>query len=245
MSCPSEQVTGFVDGALDDATRAQVEAHLAGCALCRAQVDFERSARTRLRMLPGTEPRPGFEEELRRRLKEARPRHWRWTLPLAAGLSALALWGRSAPPFVALELALDHAKCFSFQRLPAEVWGGEPAGLAAWFAAKGPELPPLPSSAGGLSLVGARYCPLLDRRVAHLYYTSDGRHLSVFVVPGGLHGDGAFDHRVVGRYVRLLRVAGAQVGIVGEHREDVRALESSLTRTVAALLVDHDPRPLR
>jgi hypothetical protein len=156
----------------------------------------------------------------------------------------MVLWGRSAAPFVALELALDHAKCFSFERLPAEVWGGEPAALAPWFEDRGTELPPLPSSVGGLSLLGGRYCPLLDRRAAHLYYTSDGRHVSVFVVPGTLYGGDGFDRRVAGRHVRLLRVTGAQVGIVGEHREDVRALEGSLTRTVAAL-VESSGGPLR
>ena len=188
MSCASEQVTGYVDGALDDATRVQIEAHLAECDLCRKQAEFERGLRARLRRLPGPEPRPGFEAELRRRIRLQRPRRWRWALPIAAGLAVLAFWGRNAAPFVALELALDHAKCFSFERLPAEVWGGDPASLAEWFEAKGTELPPLPPTAGGLSLVGGRYCPLLDRRAAHLYYTSDGRHLSVFVLAGRLYG---------------------------------------------------------
>jgi anti-sigma factor RsiW len=242
VSCPAEQVTGYVDGALDDATRARIEAHLAECAACRAQADFERGVRARLRALPGPEPRPGFEDDVRRHLAAGRPRRWRWALPLAAGLAAIALWGRSAAPFVAVELALDHAKCFSFERLPAEVWGGEPAVLAQWFEDRGTELPPLPSAVGGLTLLGGRYCPLLDRRAAHLYYTADGRHVSVYVVPGRLYGGDGFDRRVAGRHVRLMQVTGAHVGIVGEHRDDVRALEGSLTRTVATLLRPRPPR---
>lgn len=244
MSCPSEQLTGYVDGALDDAARAEVERHLAGCAACREQAEFERGVRARLRALPGPEPRHGFEGDVRRRIRDQRPRRWTRVLPLAAGLAALALWGRGAAPFVALELALDHRHCFSSPRLPAEVWGGDPANLAIWFEARGTELPALPPSAGGLSLVGGRYCGLLDRRAAHLYYTADGRHLSVYVVPGRLYGADAFGARVAGKQVRLLRVADVQVGIVAEHAEDVRSLESSLTRTVATLIEPgvFDPR---
>jgi anti-sigma factor RsiW len=236
VSCPSEQVTGYVDGALDDAARAEVERHLAGCAACREQAEFERGVRARLRGLRGPQPTAAFEEDVRRRIRDQRPHVWRRVLPLAAGLAALVFWGRGAAPFVALELALDHAHCFSFPRLPAEVWGGDPATLAAWFEARGTELPSLPSAAGDLSLVGGRYCGLLDRRAAHLYYTADGRHLSIYVVPGRVYGADSFGARIAGRQVRLLKVAGAQVAIVSEHAQDVRALESSLTMTVAALI---------
>ena len=84
------------------------------------------------------------------------------------------------------------------------------------------------------TLVGARYCPLLDRRVAHLYYTSDGRHLSMYVVPGTVRSVG-FAQRVAGRHVRLATLGGHHVGIVAEHREDVEAFARSLTTTVALL----------
>ena len=236
MSCPSEHVTGYVDGVLDAATRREVEAHLADCPSCREQAAFERKTRERLRALPAPEPRPGFEDALRQAIRRRRPSRLRWALPLAAGLSALVFWGRGAAPFVAFELTLDHAKCFSRARLPAQVWGDEVARLAPWFEARGTALPPLPHSAGGLALVGGRYCPLLDRRAVHLYYAADGRHVSLFVIPGSLHGEEGFARRVAGRQVRLLRVAGSQLGIVGEHRGDVEAFERALTTTVATLL---------
>jgi anti-sigma factor RsiW len=236
LSCPSELVTGYVDGVLDAVTRAEVEAHLASCPSCRQQAAFESETRRRLRALPVPEPRHGFEEALRQAIRERRPSRLRWAVPLAAGLSVLVLWGRGAAPFVAFELALDHAKCFSRARLPAQVWGDEVARLAPWFEARGTALPPLPHSAGGLALVGGRYCPLLDRRAVHLYYVADGRHVSLFVIPGSLHGANGFARRVAGRQVRLLRVAGSQLGIVAEHHDDVAAFERALTTTVAALL---------
>jgi anti-sigma factor RsiW len=232
VTCRPELVTGYLDGALDDALRADVEAHLAECPRCGEQMEFERRARGLLRALPRPEPRAGFEHELRRRLRAQRPGRWRWALPLVAGL-AVVLWGRAAAPFVALELALDHAKCFSRGRLPAELWTPDPEHATSWFAQRGTALPHLPASAGGLSLVGARYCPLLDRRVAHLYYTSAGRHLSLFVLPGPLRGDLGSARRVVGRHVQLVTVAGQHVGIVGERHEDVAAFERSFHTTLA------------
>lgn len=236
MTCKPELVTGYVDGALDDALRAEVEAHLATCPHCAGRAEFEREARSLLRGLPPIEPRAGFEADLLRRLRRAGPSRGRWALPLAAGLAALLMWGRGAAPFVALELSLDHAKCFSHQTLPAEVWADDPERLSRWFSERGTLLPQIPAQAGGLSLVGGRYCPLLDRQVAHLYYTSNGRRVSLFVLPGALHGERGFARRLAGRHVRLLSVAGEHVGIVGEHREDVAAFEHSIVTTLALRL---------
>jgi anti-sigma factor RsiW len=233
VSCRPELVTGYVDGALDDALQAEVGRHLEACPACREQAEFERRARSLLRALPLPEARPGFEAGLRERLRTERPSRRRWLLPLAAGLAALLFWGRSSASFVALELSLDHAKCFSRGTLPAKLWTTDPDHAARWFQDQGTPLPHLPPSAGGLTLVGARYCPLLDRQVAHLYYTSDGRHLSVYVVPGTVRGDDGFARRLVGRHVRLETLAGQHVGIVAEHREDVAAFARALTTTVA------------
>jgi anti-sigma factor RsiW len=233
VSCRPELVTGYVDGALDATPAAEIEAHLATCQRCREQAEFERRARSLWQALPQREPNAGFEDKLRRRLRAERPARWRWALPLAAGLAALVFWGRSAAPFVALELSLDHAKCFSRGTLPAKVWADDPERVNRWFSERGTPLPPVPASAGGLSLVGGRYCPLLDRQAAHLYYTSDGRHVSLYVLPGSLHGERGFARRVAGRHVRLLSVAGEHVGIVAEHREDVAAFEHSLVTTLA------------
>lgn len=233
MTCRPELVTGYVDGALDRTPQAEVEAHLATCQRCREQAEFDRRARSLLQALPRLEPSAGFEDKLRRRLRAERPARWRWALPLAAGLAALVFWGSAAAPFVALELSLDHAKCFSRGTLPAKVWADDPERVTRWFSERGTPLPLVPASAGGLSLVGGRHCPLLDRQAAHLYYTSDGRHVSLYVLPGSLRGDQGFARRVAGRYVHLLSVAGQHVGIVGEHGEDVAAFERSLVTTLA------------
>jgi hypothetical protein len=158
----------------------------------------------------------------------------RWALPLAAALLA-AVWLRGYAPFVAWDLARDHAKCFSRQPVPAKVWSGEPARVAGWFRESGTELPALPTQVGDLALVGARYCPLVSLASApHVYYGSVGRHASVFVVPQGVRFEDPRASQARGEHVRLLRVEGRVVGIVAEEEDDVRALERALAPVLAA-----------
>jgi len=233
VSCDGERVTAYVDGALDEAGQAQMEDHLRGCPACREQVDFERLLKRRLAALPAAEPAAGLEEAVRRRLRTKGPRVWRWALPLAAGLTVLVLWARSAAPFVAWELSRDHDHCFAKKVLPAQLWSSHPPTVAAWFERRGTALPEVPESAGGLELVGARYCPLVDRKVAHLYYATGPRHLSLYVVPGPVRLERTHRTRARGNTVRLLRVAGATVGLVSEEAATVEAFERALTTAVA------------
>jgi len=238
VSCVPELGTGYVDGALDEASRAAVEAHLAGCAACRDQVAYERALRQRLRALAPVEPRPALAAEVRKGLRPRTPLAVRVLLPIAAGLAVLFLWGRGAAPFVAWELARDHDHCFAKPVLPAQVWSDDPAHVTAWFARQGTQLPAVPAAAGGLELVGARYCPLIDRKVGHLYYAGRGRHLSVYAVPGSVRFPREFLDRPRARVVRLLRVEGRTVGLVGERPEDVAAFERALTATYARLTLE-------
>jgi anti-sigma factor RsiW len=230
VSCDPERVTAYVDGALDEAEGAELAAHIQGCAACREQESFERGLRARLQALPPAEPRAGFQDRLRRRLRRRSP--LRYALPLAAAL-LLAVWARGSEPFVAWAVALDHKKCFHKERLPAKVWSGDPAMIARWFEARGTTLPLIPATAGGLELVGARYCPLIDvSRAAHVYYESADRHLSLFVIGRRLRGSG-WSGVAAGQVVRIFRSGGTQVALVGDTEADVSAVAQALSTRVA------------
>jgi anti-sigma factor RsiW len=234
MSCEPEKVTGYVDDALEAQERAQVLAHLADCPSCRRQVAEEQHVRAHLRALPDFEPRPAFAHELRQRLA-GRPRQGFWALPLAASVALLALWARGAAPFVAYELARDHAHCFDRASLPAKVWSDDAAVVTAWFEGQGTSLPLIPENVAGLGLVGARYCPLLDRFAAHLYYTGGDRRASLFVLKGPARFGDAYEGRIGAQTVLLFRSAGTTVGIVSERPEDAEAFRRKFTTTIAAL----------
>ena len=239
MSCNPERVTAYVDGALDAAGGLELEAHLEACPECRAQAEEERALRAQLRALPPASPPPGLEARVRRSLRPRR-RAASWLLPLAAGLVALLAWSRGAAPFVAWELSRDHDHCFGGRRLPAKVWSSDPAYVAEWFQEQGTSVPVIPEAAGGLELVGARYCTLLDRRVAHLYYSNGEHHLSLFLVPGPIR-DLSREKRPRGNFVRLLRVGGTTVGLVSEEENSVEAFRRALSTTLAGDFdrVDH------
>jgi anti-sigma factor RsiW len=231
MSCDAERVTAYVDDALAPAERVAVEAHLAECPECRAQAEEERELRARLRGLAPAEPPARLEARMRRSLR-SRPGAARWLLPLAAGLVVLLAWGRGATPFVAWELSRDHDHCFGHRRLPAEVWSSDPSRVSEWLERRGTTVPVIPDVAAGLELVGARYCTLVDRTVAHLYYTSGDKHLSLFLVPGPVRSTSR-ELRPRGNFVRLMRVGGTMVGLVSEEEASVEAFERALSTTVA------------
>ena len=242
MSCEPERVTGYVDGELSVEERARVEEHLRTCAACREQAEAEQALRARIRVLPEVEPPAGIERRLRAKLRAARPSPWRVLLPLAATFIAGLLWAAGSPAVVAWELSRDHDACFGKESLPAEVFTNDAASAVARLEPKAAAMPALPDAAGGLELVGGRHCPLADRRVVHLYYATGKRRVSVFVVPGAVRLERSYAGVARGNAVRLLRVAGTTVGLVGEHPDDVAAFEQALIQTRAA--AEAAPSPL-
>lgn len=233
MSCEPELVTGLVDGELGAQERARLEAHLAGCPACARQAAEERELRGRLRALAPPELPAGLVE--RARAAAVRPRRLLRAvgLPLAAALVLGLLVARGAPRVLALQLARDHAHCFSQASLPAKVWSDDARVVAAWLRDQGQAAPPLPERAAGLELIGARRCPLLDRRVAHVYYADDERHLSVYLVPGSARVEGLWSARVLGRHVQLRRLGGQVLALVSEDAETLAAFARTFESSVA------------
>lgn len=101
------ELAGYVDGELSDRERERVEAHLAGCAACRADVARQQLLAARLAGL-GDEPVPA---RLTRSL-ESLPGSKRWRLPglprLRPAWLAAAGWGLAA--LLALVLLLPPAR---------------------------------------------------------------------------------------------------------------------------------------
>ncbi len=242
MSCDPERVTAYVDGLLEGPDLATVEAHVAGCPVCQGQAAAERELRARLKALPAPEPRPGFEGELRRRIRPSR-RRGVWLLPLAAGLMALALLGRGSPALVAWEVSRDHAHCFGQKKVPALVWSSDPAIVEAWFESQGTSMPSLHAGAGGLQLLGGRYCPLPDGTfAAHVYYSSAESHLSVFLIPRRLRLADAYAATTRGNRVGMVRMGDSTLALVSENPAHVDTFQRLLMARMATLRTAGDLR---
>jgi len=106
MSCAhyAADLSAWIDRELPDARAAEVAAHVASCAACRAQVDGLRRTDRELRAIPLRDLRPdALTEVLRRAAGDARrepARAIRW-VPWAVGAgaaAALALYFASSRP---------------------------------------------------------------------------------------------------------------------------------------------------
>jgi len=227
VSCDPVRVTGYVDGALPPAERAQIEAHLETCSVCSGQAEAERTLRARLASLAPPAFPAALESAVRERLRQpavTRRRVWPVVLlPMAAALLLGFLFVHTRPSLVARQIAWDHGHCFGQDELPAQVWSSNVGVVDRWFSERGTRLPRIPEAAGGLQLVGARYCRVVDRRFAHLYYADGERHLSLHVVPGWLSLDRMQRRSQWGRAVVLMRAEGATVGLTSE---DPRAVDA-------------------
>ena len=95
----AEDAESFPEGLpelIDAQTRAELDAHLEGCASCRAELDAQRAVSTWLRTRPADRLSPHFASRLAARLDDASGwfgiADWRaWTLRLAPVAAALAL----------------------------------------------------------------------------------------------------------------------------------------------------------
>lgn len=247
MSCQPEKVTGYVDGALDPALQAEIEAHLAVCTDCLAQAEDERALRTALLGLP----RPPLPDEIERRVQRhlvpRRPRSaLRLLLPLAAILAIVVFAMRSAPRFVAWEMSRDHDHCFSRERLPTQVTSEEPESVMRFFEDQGTRMPVLPATVGGFELVGARYCWMPDfTHAVHVYYRrAEKGPLSLFVFNRVVEARGSVHLVARGHAVEVARVGSLTVGIVSDHEDDVNAFEHALASSRAGLTPSEES-PLR
>lgn len=243
MSCNPELVTGYVDGALDGPSMAELKSHLETCATCREQAAFEVSLRERLRELALLEPSLDLRERV---LARARPRRrvlaWILAAPAAAALVAFMVI-RMSPSFLSWELVQDHVRCFGLKPLKENVLAGAPEELARAFKENGNPIPEPPAVAGKLQLLGGRQCQLFDRVwVAHLLYLGGDHEASVFVLPDrrGL-GDG-YVTRSGSLTIDLVQLPAHTVGIVATSLEDALSLRSALLQQSRASNTDaHRP----
>ena len=141
-----------VDGTIDAATAADLQAHLAGCSECRALADDLRAITTAARMLERHEPPARTWHRISAAVeadRQARGSAWWSWRPLAAAAAVLlmlsATWVMlrpSAQPSTAATAAEDAAPDVDFQSTEAQ-YQTAIAGLEQITVAGGMELDPM------------------------------------------------------------------------------------------------------
>jgi hypothetical protein len=93
MNHPHHLLADLVDGTLDAAARAQVEAHLAACDSCRDDVDAARTGRRAARSLPEVAAPVDLHDRIVARGggREGPPRWYRWAGAAAAAALVVAV----------------------------------------------------------------------------------------------------------------------------------------------------------
>lgn len=188
----------YIDRELDDDDRRMLEEHLASCAECRSQADYQRRFREAMR---ARIPRESAPEEFKERLVEAmtkanQPR------PLPRRL----VWG-SVPALLVLVLVttftwtvtsgfsnmVDEAVEQHSTAMPVEIRSEDTSAVEDWFKEKVnfnvalPRFGQVPRSARQIDLVGARLSHLARHQAALVRYRQGVNNFSLFVVadPGG------------------------------------------------------------
>jgi hypothetical protein len=105
MRCPTvrEKLLDYLDDQVASGGRARIEAHLAGCADCRAELAALLRSEDALHALAAVLPAPQLADDLRQRLAAPRPRPLRWAwagagAATAAVAIALLVWCIPRPP---------------------------------------------------------------------------------------------------------------------------------------------------
>jgi anti-sigma factor RsiW len=205
----------YLDGEFDEADRAGLEEHLAGCTRCRSAATSAMSFRSALRARLREAVEPGSAagtapESLRRRIstaldaEESRPVSWwrRLLAPLPVAAAAACVAGalfvfaghRSMDPLVE-EAVRKHARDLPLELSAASLG---PEAIPAMLASKLDFNPRPPAfRANGVKLVGARLAQLREWPAAYMRYETPRGPVGLFIIDDP-------EHRVVevGRQVR-------------------------------------------
>jgi anti-sigma factor RsiW len=126
----------YAAGALDGRERAEVEAHLAVCATCRAEADsFVDVADELLLLAPSAEPPIGFESAVMARIDHTRRRRHRYRTPVLVAAAVVMLVGlggvigRITAPSSTVEQTIALRSGRGAQVGTAVVHGGAPGWL--------------------------------------------------------------------------------------------------------------------
>lgn len=189
----------YVDGVASAEKVAAVEAHLASCALCRAEVAAEQSVRIVLRARAAhlTTPAPlGLRTRIAASLASERAPSlgWRGRLTAFGAAAAVILLLVTAFEFVsprsnvlfAAQLAIDHVRCFVVEIAGLGSMGTDAEALRQQYSdSYGWNVTVPPSSAEvGLTLIAARRCPFWLGDHAHLLYHAGDKQVSLYVTQG-------------------------------------------------------------
>ncbi|HEU4593090.1 MAG TPA: zf-HC2 domain-containing protein [Steroidobacteraceae bacterium] len=232
MKCEEARplIESYLDGELDRGEVDRIEAHLSGCAHCRAELAELERLRGALRALP-RQPAPA---QLRRRLAQAgelpaldvpsrgalRTGWWAMAASLLLGLALGAGFMHWRGParvdareLLVRDLLASHLRALAAAS-PVDVVSEDRHTVKPWFAGKIGESPPvIDPQSEEFPLLGGRIDYVGGRRTAVVVYGHRKHVIDVYITPGLLEADGA---QLQGYAFAPCRLAGQSAWIVSD-----------------------------
>jgi anti-sigma factor RsiW len=193
-------VQAELDGELDAAQAASLEAHRAGCPICQAAQAEVLRARTLLRREPYEATPEDVRARVMARLRQAEPagasapspaRRWRWVFPSLGGFGLGAACAAALAFLLVLPerndladaIVADHIRALQPGHLE-DVVSTDQHTVKPWFDGRIDFAPPVRDfAAQGFPLKGGRLDYLDGRPVAALVYQRDKHVIDLYVWP--------------------------------------------------------------
>jgi anti-sigma factor (TIGR02949 family) len=191
-------ITPYVDGDIDQASRARVDDHVRRCPPCHSRVSAERAVRELVQSRRTEMSAKAAPETLRARCAALRatpsprvrtfrraikPLAIAATVVLAAGGVFVYEMTDRSTRLLAAELTADHVKCFGVVNSLLGTNANAAAVEQVMSDVFGWQMHVPEQGGGELELVGARPCLYARGKAAHLMYRHHGQPLSLFMLP--------------------------------------------------------------
>jgi anti-sigma factor RsiW len=234
-------ITPYIDGELDAAERAAVEAHVRRCPPCYSRVAAERAVHDLIHTKQHSLHGECASAALKARCAQAcgvgrASRRTVRLLPLATAAALILVVGGAtlyvatakSTRVLAAELTADHLKCFALNAVlrthdSAEVVRGAMVSGFEWpLAFSDDDL-----ARSGLELVGSRPCLYGEGQTAHVMFRYHGRPVSLFMLPRVQRPETLVD--VLGHECAIWSVADRTfVLIAREERGEVQRMAAAM-----------------
>ena len=213
----------YVDGEFSAEESAEVQAHLASCAICTQAVRLHRSYKAAMLRANVAAPHLVYDGVREHLLGELLPGRWGRAfqrpsaIAVAAACAGAAIWflaGGLSHPLLSPHTFIDDGVALHARALPLDYSASDPRSAQQWLEGKLDFGVRLPRFAQGPRLQGVRLSSVHQRQAAVVTYSlpqADGRRVSLLIVDDPEPQLPGAARRIADREVWLSRAKGFNI----------------------------------